>query len=157
MKKRVKQAADLSPFDFDDSYRKEVTPYVEKSIAVAKYISNSIKALDCKQKDLAYKLGKSEAEISKWISGDHNLTLKSIIKLESVLPIHILNPEITGLVSTSLPSRAYFNMPSDVITAMPDDYIGKYGEMVGSYVAVIGGLSIKNNTTTTSVSGKVRA
>ncbi|MEZ4942834.1 MAG: helix-turn-helix transcriptional regulator [Saprospiraceae bacterium] len=34
------------------------------------------------QKDLAEKLGKSPSEISKWLSGEHNLTLRSLAKLE---------------------------------------------------------------------------
>ena len=43
-----------------------------------------------KQKDLATKLGKSEAEISKWLTGMHNFTLKTISKLEAVLDDTIL-------------------------------------------------------------------
>lgn len=34
------------------------------------------------QKDLAEKLGKSPSEISKWLSGEHNFTLRSLAKLE---------------------------------------------------------------------------
>lgn len=34
------------------------------------------------QKDLAAKLDKSPSEISKWLSGAHNLTLRTLIRLE---------------------------------------------------------------------------
>ena len=34
------------------------------------------------QKDLALRLGKKPSEISKWLSGKHNLTLRSLAKLE---------------------------------------------------------------------------
>jgi transcriptional regulator with XRE-family HTH domain len=34
------------------------------------------------QKDLAEKMGKSPSEISKWLSGEHNLTLRTLAKLE---------------------------------------------------------------------------
>lgn len=34
------------------------------------------------QKDLAEKMGKKPSEISKWLSGEHNLTLRSLAKLE---------------------------------------------------------------------------
>ncbi len=34
------------------------------------------------QKDLAAKLDKSPSEISKWLSGEHNLTLRTLTKLE---------------------------------------------------------------------------
>lgn len=37
------------------------------------------------QKDLAIKLGKHPSEISKWLKGEHNLTLKSVAKLEAEL------------------------------------------------------------------------
>jgi len=42
------------------------------------------------QKDLSKKLGKSESEISKWLSGLHNMTLKTVSKLEAVFNRDIL-------------------------------------------------------------------
>ena len=36
-----------------------------------------------KQKLLADKLGKSEAEVSKWLQGVHNFTLKTIFKMQA--------------------------------------------------------------------------
>lgn len=46
------------------------------------FLLNS-KSMD--QKDLAKALGKNESEISKWLSGSHNFTLKTIAKIEDVL------------------------------------------------------------------------
>ncbi|MBK8969134.1 MAG: helix-turn-helix transcriptional regulator [Lewinellaceae bacterium] len=43
-----------------------------------------------KRRDLAAALGKSESEVSKWLAGAHNFTLKSIAKLEAVLGEDIL-------------------------------------------------------------------
>lgn len=37
------------------------------------------------QKMLAEKMGKTPSEISKWLSGEHNFTLRSITKLEAEL------------------------------------------------------------------------
>ncbi|MFW5701206.1 MAG: helix-turn-helix domain-containing protein [Cyclobacteriaceae bacterium] len=37
------------------------------------------------QKDLAEKLDKKPSEISKWLKGDHNFTLRSLAKLEAEL------------------------------------------------------------------------
>lgn len=45
---------------------------------------------DGKQKLLAEKMGKTEAEISKWINGNHNFTLKTISKLEAAFDADIL-------------------------------------------------------------------
>ena len=37
------------------------------------------------QKDLADKMNKKPSEISKWLKGNHNLTLKTLAKLEAEL------------------------------------------------------------------------
>ena len=37
------------------------------------------------QKDLADKMNKKPSEINKWLNGNHNLTLKTIAKLEAEL------------------------------------------------------------------------
>ncbi len=42
------------------------------------------------QKDLANLLDKRESEISKWLKGDHNLTLRTIAKLEVALGEEII-------------------------------------------------------------------
>lgn len=42
------------------------------------------------QRTLADRLGKRESEISKWMRGTHNFTLKTIAKLEAVLGEPIL-------------------------------------------------------------------
>ena len=38
-------------------------------------------------------LGKKPSEITKWLSGLHNLTLKSITKMEVALGVNLMNPE----------------------------------------------------------------
>ena len=56
--------------------RKRVKPEVRQSVALSFRIIDRIhKILEekgMKQKDLALKLGKSEAEISKWMRGTHS-------------------------------------------------------------------------------------
>jgi transcriptional regulator with XRE-family HTH domain len=42
------------------------------------------------QKDLAQALGKSESEISKWLSAGHNLTIKTVAKIEAELGTDVL-------------------------------------------------------------------
>ena len=37
------------------------------------------------RKDLALLLGKSESEISKWMSGTHNFTIQTLAKIQAVL------------------------------------------------------------------------
>ena len=52
------------------------------------------------QKELAQKLGKTETEVSRWLSGTHNLTLSTICKISAALgeeivivPKQVLEPE----------------------------------------------------------------
>ena len=63
----------------------ESVVFIEKSLAIANHIFNILERKSLKQKDFAFLLGKSEAEISKWLGGTHNLTLRTISKIEAVL------------------------------------------------------------------------
>lgn len=59
--------------------------FVEKSLEIIDYIFQLLEEKGIKQKELAEKMGKSEAEVSKILGGMHNLTLRSISKLEAAL------------------------------------------------------------------------
>lgn len=70
--------------------------FVDKSLEIANYIFQAMESKNMKQKDLATALGKSEAEISKWLAGMHNFTLRSLSKIEAALGETIIcNPKIT--------------------------------------------------------------
>ena len=45
------------------------------------------------QKEFAERLEKKESEISKWLSGDHNFTLKSVARIEAELDTQLLYTE----------------------------------------------------------------
>lgn len=64
---------------------KEQLLFVDFSMAIATRIVRILEEKGLKQKDLAQMLGKTEPEISKWLSGTHNFTLRSLAKIESVL------------------------------------------------------------------------
>jgi predicted transcriptional regulator len=72
-----------------------------------------------KQKDLAELLGKSESEISKWLSGQHNLTLRSIARMEAELGVEIIKVQVPKLITDNLPTTAYaktdkyYNLPCE--------------------------------------------
>ena len=59
--------------------------FVRKNLAISEQVEILRKERGWTQKELAQKLGKTESEISRLLSGLHNLTLKSIAKLEAVL------------------------------------------------------------------------
>jgi transcriptional regulator with XRE-family HTH domain len=73
-----------------DSMTKESKIFVDKSIEIVDYIFQLLEQKGLKQKDLAEKMGKTEAELSKILSGMHNLTLRSIAKLEAALEAPII-------------------------------------------------------------------
>ena len=67
-----------------------VKRYVRQSMDIADQIQAILEEQGKSQKDLAKALGKTESEISKWLSGSHNLTIKSISKIEAALGTDIL-------------------------------------------------------------------
>ena len=54
-------------------------------MAIANRIYDILEAKGMTQKELARKLGKTETEVSRWLSGTHNLTLSTISKVSVAL------------------------------------------------------------------------
>ena len=69
--------------------RKDISPemkqQVELSVAIANRIYEILEIKGMTQKDLAQRLGKTETEVSRWLSGTHNLTLSTICKISAAL------------------------------------------------------------------------
>lgn len=89
-----------------DEIRSTITPemklQMEMSVAIANRIYEILEAKGMTQKELAQKLGKTETEVSRWLSGTHNLTLSTICKISAALgeeivivPKLALEPEFT--------------------------------------------------------------
>lgn len=68
----------------------EARKSVSMSFAIVDRIHEVLTTKGWKQKDLADKLGKSEAEISKWMRGTHNFTIDTIVAIEAALGESIL-------------------------------------------------------------------
>lgn len=80
--------------------------FVDKSMEIADYIFRVMEAKGMKQKDLAAALGKTEAEISKWLAGMHNYTLRSLSKIEAALEQTVIcTPESNKAVSLKYSKR----------------------------------------------------
>lgn len=58
--------------------------FVKKNLAISEQIEVLRKEKGWSQKELAKQLDKTESEVSRMLSGLHNITLKSISKLEAV-------------------------------------------------------------------------
>ena len=68
----------------------EVKALIDKSFAISEQIDIILKQKGLTQKQLAKMLEKSESEISKWMSGIHNFTMSTIVKLELALSEQII-------------------------------------------------------------------
>lgn len=68
----------------------ETKMFMQRSLAIANQIACLLEEKSMRQKDLADLLGKKEAEISRWLSGFHNFTIKSIVKIEQALETQII-------------------------------------------------------------------
>lgn len=74
--------------------REATPPEVNRQVDLSFQISNRVYELleqkNMSQKDLAKRLGKTETEVSRWLSGTHNLTLATIAKLSVALDDDII-------------------------------------------------------------------
>ena len=72
-----------------DEIRSTISPemklQMEMSVAIANRIYEILEAKGMTQKELTKLLGKTETEVSRWLSGTHNLTLSTICKISAAL------------------------------------------------------------------------
>jgi transcriptional regulator with XRE-family HTH domain len=77
-----------------DEIRSTITPEIklqmEMSVAIANRIYDILEDRGMSQKDLAKRLGKTETEVSRWLSGTHNLTLATICKISAALEADVV-------------------------------------------------------------------
>lgn len=77
----------------DQNGNDEIARLVEKNLAITEKIVATLKERNIKKQEFAKMLGKTRSEVSKWLCGTHNLTMKSINKIEMVLKINLINIE----------------------------------------------------------------
>ena len=63
----------------------EVKKQVDMSWAIADKIDALLKARGLSQKEFARLMGKTEPEVSRWVGGTHNFTLRTLAKISTVL------------------------------------------------------------------------
>lgn len=71
----------------------EIDKLVERNLAISEKVQSILDKRDIKQNEFAKMLGKKPSEVSKWLTGLHNLTLKSITKMEVALGEDLINIE----------------------------------------------------------------
>ena len=77
----------------------EVNKQVDLCVAIANRVYDLMGEKGMKQRDLARLLGKSETEVSRWLSGTHNLTIATIAKMATALG--------DDIITTTHSSRPY--------------------------------------------------
>ena len=77
-----------------EARRKQVNPLIRQDVDLSFQIVDRIHEIlqtkGLRQKDLALRLGKKEAEISKWMRGTHNFTIDTLVSIEQALGAPIL-------------------------------------------------------------------
>lgn len=120
MKKKVLKAEAMPEFEESLAAMPEDSKiFVDKSLEIADFIFWIMEQKDMKQKDLAEKMGKSEAEISKLLAGMHNYTLRSISKIEAAL----------GTTIICTPKTARFSFPAGITIKGHYEVAGKKQEI----------------------------
>lgn len=74
----------------DENGDPAITKQVERNLEIANRIKELLDEKSLKPVNLAQAMGKSESEISKWLSGMHTLSQQTISKIEIVLSTNIL-------------------------------------------------------------------
>jgi predicted transcriptional regulator len=77
-----------------DDIRSTISPemklQMELSVAIANRIYEILEARGMSQKDFAKLMGKTETEVSRWLSGTHNLTMATICKISTALDAEVV-------------------------------------------------------------------
>ena len=78
-----------------DEIRSTISPetkyQMDLSVAIANRIYEILEAKGMSQKDFARLMGKTETEVSRWLSGTHNLTMATICKISAALGADVIN------------------------------------------------------------------
>jgi antitoxin component HigA of HigAB toxin-antitoxin module len=75
----------------------EVDKFAEKNLAIVSKINTILKERNINKTVFAQMLDKKPSEVTKWLSGTHNITLKSIIKMETALQVDLIHVESVAI------------------------------------------------------------
>lgn len=70
--------------------KNDVKMELDMSFALADKINMILREKNISQKQLAKKMGKTEAEVYRWLGGTHNFTLRTIAKISDALGVKLL-------------------------------------------------------------------
>ena len=77
-----------------DEIREGISPEIklrlELSVTIANKVYDILEKKGMSQKDFARLIGKTETEVSRWLSGTHNMTIATISKISCALKEDII-------------------------------------------------------------------
>ena len=68
----------------------EINQFIDKNLDIVDKVHAVLKERNLSKADFAKMLGKKPSEVSRWLTGMHNLTLKSIVKMELALNMDLI-------------------------------------------------------------------
>ena len=93
MKNKISK--NINDNEFIDNFLKSIPEQTKRSarisIGIASQINSILKRKNISQRELASRLNKKESEISKWLSGNHNFTIKTLAGIETILGEEIIS------------------------------------------------------------------
>ena len=109
----------MSEFQFLKERRNNISLetklYVKKSFDIIDRLHELMEDEKILQKDLAVKLSKSESELSKWLNGMQNFTIKTLCKLEIALGKEIISIPCKRNNTQELPIQTRKFLASSII------------------------------------------
>ena len=100
---------------------KGIQKEVDMFYAISVRINDILKRKGWNQANLAKAMGKKEAEVSKWLSGNHNFTISTLARIETVL-----EEDIISVKKYRKPVSGYEQMPAAGRRWLSDNTAEKY-------------------------------
>lgn len=82
--------AKLNLQDYLNDIPADVKKEVDWSFAIADKIEETLQEKQISHKELAKRMGKTEAEVSRWVGGTHNFTLRTIAKISTAIGVDLI-------------------------------------------------------------------
>ena len=67
----------------------ELKKQLDMSFAIADKLDATLKERGMNQKEFAHLIGHTQAEVSRWLSGNHNFTLATLAKISVALDVNL--------------------------------------------------------------------
>lgn len=137
----------------------DVKRFVDHSFDIVNKIYEILEKQGKTQRDLASLMGKNESEVSKWMQGTHNFTLKSIAKIESVLGEKLIVAPKQDEVLVKKEVLAFYHQNFELKKVIPlqiktDQRIKEVRSFISFQFS--GETITKNNSSTVEVSNRVQ-